>query len=94
MIKKTLLLFLLLLIPQITLAKSFTFYVKMACGNCSQAITSMMEKKHSGQYTNLVADFEKDVVTLDSDTLTEKQIVKAIEKAGFTVSETPIASTK
>ncbi|MCB1196911.1 MAG: cation transporter [Deltaproteobacteria bacterium] len=73
------------------IAKSFTFHVDMACQACSSAIEKAFQKHHAGMYSNFNADPEADTVTLDSDTLTEAQIIETIEKkAKFKVSQTPI----
>ena len=73
-------------------AKSMTFYVEMACGNCSAAITQSIEDKYEGKYTALDVDFEADTVTIESASLSEKKVIKAIKDAGFEVSDTPIES--
>lgn len=75
-------------------AETMTLYVEMACGNCSSAIEQAMEKNHKGKYQNLKADFDRDVVTLETTELSRADVVATIEYVGFDVSDTPIKQSK
>lgn len=61
-------------------AKTFTFQVNMSCGACANKIEQALIENHKDAYENLTIDPDKNLISLESESLTQKELIKTIEK--------------
>ncbi len=65
--------------------KTFEFKTNINCGGCLEKITPFMAKFPPQTTWHANTDHKDKILTIESDTLTEAQIMAVVREAGFSI---------
>ena len=67
--------------------KKIEFKTNINCGSCVAKVTPYLEKAESVEQWKVDTDNKEKVLTVEGDKIDEKQVVQAVQDAGFKIEK-------
>jgi copper chaperone len=67
--------------------KTFTFKTSIKCSGCIEKVTPFLNRQLAPEEWNVNILTPEKILTVSSDKVTAKEVVKAVEQAGFGIEQ-------